>query len=45
LPQNTKSCVESTWDIQTMEIDHFKFIGECFVDEMIYGWKIPELDE
>jgi hypothetical protein len=27
-----------------MDISHFKFIGECFVDGMVYGWRLPELE-
>jgi hypothetical protein len=33
------------WDIQQIEIGHYEFIGECFVEGIMYGFAVPELEE
>ena len=35
---------DNPWDIRNFPIgEHYKFIGECFAEEVMYGWAAQAL--
>lgn len=36
--------LDNVRSIQDLEIEHYKLIGECFVETLMMGWTVPELE-
>lgn len=35
---------DNVYCIQDLEVEHYKLVGECFVEGLMMGWTVPELE-